>query len=449
MKIKVINIKGIAILAAVLLIFQLSFGFLISPFALKFISKCLNRHTAAKVSTGSLRFWPLTLSCSADNLKVFDPDNEKQRIASVGKASFRMSILGLLSKRFAISRMSLSDVEVNVKGEPDGSFNLGKIVPKDKKAKKSSVLQRSEVKRDWFNRVYEIVKERYSRKKAESNELKAKEKKKITRKVSDLPKGRRVNFYGFSPRNMFEARNISVKNVSIRLEDENSAVVYIKNAALYIKSLGFDSERGFKFDGAEVKGQIEKDGALAGSIELSYQNEVRDNKDTAKINITAADIDLPSVSFIYEDSLPVFVAKGSLDIKSQIAIINDTLDSNFTLRLKGHSLAPRAGGKISLGSTSLKVICDVINTIDPAEFSFNIKGKTDKPSMEGFNDSLKNLIKPYLTNYAGKIKEEGAGALKGILNKSNPSPLEKALPEEGLQKEDRGIESLKSIFGGK
>ena len=135
---KVINTKGIIILAVVLLVIQLGVGLVLSPLVGKIVIEQLNKYGGTKIDVGSVNVWPLTFSCSLKDLKIFDPDNEKQRIALVRKASVGISPLALLSKRLVVSNLVVTGAEINLKGEPDGSFNIQKLAMGEDSKKRSS-----------------------------------------------------------------------------------------------------------------------------------------------------------------------------------------------------------------------------------------------------------------------------------------------------------------------
>jgi len=168
---KILNIKGIIILITVLAVVQFVVGMLISPLLGPIVIKAINESSGAKISAAKTSIWPLTLSCSLKDLKVFDPKGDNERIALVRDASLRISLLALLSKRLVISRLTVSGAEISIKGEPDGSFNLQKIAkPKDAAEKpsiKTRLLDRFRQKKDWFGRIYEIIKSVSSKEAAE------------------------------------------------------------------------------------------------------------------------------------------------------------------------------------------------------------------------------------------------------------------------------------------
>ena len=110
---KVFNIKGIVILIAVFIVVQLASAFIVSPFLAPVIIENINKVAGTKISADKITVWPLTLSLSLKNLKIFDPDNEKTRIAFIKDASLRISPIGLLSKRLVVAKFGINNAEIN------------------------------------------------------------------------------------------------------------------------------------------------------------------------------------------------------------------------------------------------------------------------------------------------------------------------------------------------
>ncbi|MDP8257886.1 MAG: AsmA family protein, partial [Candidatus Aadella gelida] len=158
---KILNVKGAGIFIGVLVIFQVAFGMVLSPILGKIIVENVNKHSAAKIDIGKVNVWPLTLSASMSNLKVFDPDSTSESMARVKKASIRVSLLRLLAKQIVVSRLSISGAEIDVKTEPDGSFNVQKLAQTDEKKKSSRGDLRS--KKDWFSKIYSMIKSKTSK----------------------------------------------------------------------------------------------------------------------------------------------------------------------------------------------------------------------------------------------------------------------------------------------
>ncbi|MFA5338473.1 MAG: AsmA family protein, partial [Candidatus Omnitrophota bacterium] len=194
--IKRLNPIKIAIITIALVIFHFATGLLISPAVTGFVITQLNKNTAAKISLDKAQIWPLTLNIKLLNLKIFDPDDASKRIVSVPDASFRLSLLGLLSKRVVVSHAVLRSPEISLEGRSDGSFNIQNIVKRSqpsKGAEKPVDIEASKNK-DVFGRVYNLIRDNFSKKQAKLAAEKRKEQAQVVKTVENLPKGKFVRF---------------------------------------------------------------------------------------------------------------------------------------------------------------------------------------------------------------------------------------------------------------
>lgn len=440
---KMFNIKGIVILIALFVAVQIISAFLISPLLGPVVIEAINKHSGTKISIDKVTVWPLTLSCSLKGLKVFDPDNEKERIALVQSASFRLSLLGLLSKRLVISRLVVSGAEIDVKGEPDGSFNVQKIARSKEDAEKAETAKTSALgqlkgKKDWFSRIYNMVKQKSSKETAEKKEV-----KRVERAIDELPRGRRVRFVTPSDRYIFQIQNFIIKNSRLKLETDVGETVDIDKVAIYIKNLRLTSAAGARFDKLGLQGIVSKDGKLSGNFDLDYAQSFKQNRQTTICDLSAKDVDLPTLKFIYADSLPVDFEKGIISINSRTNIVDGELDSTNSLTLKGHTILPKNSTQV-VAFVPLPVICDALNKLDPAKMKFQITGTVDQPQFKGFQDILINLIKPYIGNITEGLKKDGLKALDGLLKKETKSSQEDTSQEESTT--SKTIDSIKSLF---
>ncbi|MCK9554979.1 AsmA family protein [bacterium] len=444
---KIINIKGISIILAVLLVLHFAVGLIISPAAGKFIIKTINENSNAKISVGKISVWPLTLSCSLSDVKIFDPENEKERIIYVPKASLRLSLLALLGKRIAVGKLSISDAEINLKGEPDGSFNIQNITKKPEaadKAEKASALEQMKGKKDLFSKIYDKIKKEPSGKKPDEKATQKEKPKTVVREVTPLPKGRFVTFKKPEDNYLIEIRTAHIHNASLHLEDAEKQSIDFKNAEIKAGGIGIDAVNGAAFRELKLKGAVNKNGVDAGKITLHYRQSGSDKTD---IVLKANEIDVPSVSFIFEDSLPVTIKKGKVDIDSETKIIGTGLDSENSLKLSGHEISPRNNADLAVNMIPMPLICDAVNQVNPFELRFKITGTTENPEFKGFEESLFKIIKPYLSNVTENLKKQGENYLKGLFDKKSEPAAPAAQEESSSQdiKEDT-VNKLKSLF---
>jgi len=445
---KVFNAKGIIILAVILLVIQLGVGLVISPILGSVVINSLNKASGTKITVGKVSVWPLTLSCSFKDLKVFDPDNENQRMAWIKKASMRVSPLRLLSKQFVLSHVIVSGAEIDLKGEADGSFNIQKLARGGEAGKgpvkKTGLFKKAGSKQDWFSRVYGMMKDSSSKDAVEKKAAEQKERKKIEREIQELPKGRRVFFKTLSDEYVFQIRNFTIKNSRLNIETTDKENISVDKASIIIRNLGIDPAKGARFDILSVRGNINKEDIPAGSFDLEYAQSFKRNEQRTAVDLSAKNIDLAAVSFIYKDSLPVDFTKGIIDIRSDTKIINDALDSNNSIVLKGHNVIPKRGQQGMVGMFPLGAVCDAMNKVDPLGMKFKITGTLKNPEFKGFQDILMNLLKPYLTGMVtGVLEGKSEAALGGLLGGGGAKAADASSEEDSASK---AVDSIKSLF---
>ena len=448
---KIINVKGIGILVAILIVVQLVFGLLISPFVGKIVIEQLNKHAGTKISVGKISVCPLTLSCTLKDLKVYDPDNDKERLAHIKKASLRLSPLRLLSKQIVLSSFNVSGAEINLKGEPDGSFNIQKLARTEdqKTAQKGSILDRFKPKKDWFSRVYDMIKKDSSKESKEKKQQEQKEAKKVKREIEKLPRGRRVFFNTLSDDYIFQIRSLSIKNAKINLETAEGDGVSVDKASVSMKNLGVDPVRGARFDKLSVDGALTKDGEAAGQFDFDYAQSFRGDAQKTLCSVSTKNINLPAVAFIYRDSLPVTFSKGLISINSKTNIVNGALDSDNSFTLKEQNIAPKQGQQVGIGIIPLPTLCEAMNQVDPLTLKFQVTGTVDNPQFTGFQDSLMQLVKPYIADMTKQLQEKGVGAVKSFIQEKLGGETAAGGGAEGAAEESaasNAVDSIKSLF---
>lgn len=447
---KIFNIKGIIILAVLIGCVQLIGGLILSPVLSPMVIDAINKSSSAKISIEKVTVWPITLSCSLKDLKVYDPDNDKERIALVQKASVKISPLALLSRRLVISRLKISGAQIDIKGEPDGSFNVQKLAKTKQAAQKpapgAGVFDRFRKKKDWFGRIYDMVKKGSSKEAAKEKAARRKKTQQLEKEVVWLPKGKKVLFIRPNDRYVFEIRDLSVTNSSLKLVDDAGESVDVDRASIHISDLRLDPVAGARFSELGVEGAVTKSGKRSGSFDIVYAQGLKKDTQASTFDISLKDLDLTAVRFIYKDSLPVNFQKGRVSVDSRTNIINGDLDSNNSITLKDH-LVFSANNSQMVGFMPLTIVCDALNKINPVQLKFKITGTVEKPQFQGFEKILLDLIKPYMADVTKDLKQKGLDVLKSMLNKkSEPSPEPQPAQGDTAQK---ALESIKSLFGSK
>jgi hypothetical protein len=415
---KRLNVAGIAVIIIALIVIQVGVGLIISPIVSAFIIDNLNKSGSAKITVERINVWPLTLSFSMKELKVFDPQNADKRIIRVGSASIHISPLALLSKRLVFSTVDMKGVELDMEGESDGTFNIEHLATSKAEAKKgmpdlASLWRGAQEKRDLFGKIYGKIKKNFSK----EGQEKAKASKKVARVTEDLPKGKLVSFKTPADTYLFEIKNLNIEG-SVNIIPRNAGPVNIKDARINLKRVAFDPANGTRLDGANIRGKLFKDNAVVGRLELLFSKSSSRTGQAAVFKAELDKVDLDAVRFIYEDSFPVHITKGYITLDSNTKIKGDIINSKNSLVLTGQALEPKQGGTAVVGFIPIAAVCDALNRIDPVRLKFNITGTVEKPEFGGFQETLLGLIKPYVANITEQVKTQGVNALGQMLQKN-------------------------------
>ena len=392
---KYFNIKNLIILVVGLVIFHFAVGLAISPMLSTFIIDAINKEANTKIYIKQVNVWPMTLSLSIKDLKIFDPDKEDTRIIGVSDTSVRLSVLGLLSKRLVISSIAMNAAQIDLEGTSDGTFNIQKLArQKSDTRPRPGIFDIIKGKQDWFSRAYGLLKNKVKTHQAKQQAQAKKEE--VTKDVSSLPKGRRVHFKTASGRYVLQVGNMAVSGLSIKLKAQDGRQIDIDKATASIGNFAFDPELGmqlkrFDLSGAVVTRKVSADNT-AGRLVFHYNESVSGKNDKSVFDIKVKNVDLDAVRFIYEDSLPVEVVKGMLDLDSRTDIVNGSIDSRNSLSLSDHELKAKGFAFLSGGFMPAPMICENLNKMNPVKLNFAITGTVDKPEFSGFMKSLSEAI---------------------------------------------------------
>ncbi len=412
---KYINIKNLIILAVGLVIFHFAVGLAISPMLSTLIIDTINKEANTKIYIKQINVWPMTLSLSIKDLKIFDPDKEDTRIIGVSDTSVRLSALGLLSKRLVVSSISMNGAQIDLEGTSDGTFNIQKLArQKSDTRSRPGIFDIIKGKQDWFSRAYNLLKKKVNKPQQQAQA----KKEKITKDVASLPKGRRVHFKTAAGRYVFQVGSIAVSDLSIKLKSQDGRQIDIDRATASIGNFGFDPELGMQLSRFDLSGAVgtrkEPTGNKAGRLVFHYSESVSGKNDKSVFDIKVKDVDLDAVRFIYESSLPVDVVKGMLDLDSRTDIVNGSIDSRNSLSLSDHELKAKGLALLSGGFMPAPMICENLNKISPVKLNFAITGTVDKPEFSGFMKSLSELIKTGLIEPGKEDITKTVGSLLGL-----------------------------------
>jgi len=452
---KYLNIKNIVIVLVILALVHFSVGLLISPKLGDFIVGKINQYSSAKVSIERINVWPLTFSLSLKNVKVFDPQNTNNKIAEIKLASIHISPLGLLSKRL-VSEAKISGANIYLEGEPDGTFNIQKLAqPKTsgKPVTSARTLEGAIQKKDLFARCYDLLKKKFSSDALKEEKVHQAQAKKITTTVAVLPRGRRVHFKS-QDSYLLEIKRLVIAGSYLDFKNQDGGSVQIEDARIELGNAAFDPELGFRLGKAEVEGRIKSAGVAAGSLRFSYGSKFSKDKSNAQFDFGLNDINLDALRFIYEDSLPVEIAKGTLDLTSKTALDNENINSSNQLILSNYELKPKGLTESADLFMPIPLLCQALNNIKPPlRLDFTISGTVDKPEFKGFTRSLANLVKPNLKNIGQTLKSEvSSKGISGVFEavtgkKEDKGQVASTGASEEKSNTQNAVSTLQSIFG--
>jgi hypothetical protein len=281
---------------------------------------------------------------------------------------------------------------VDLKGEPDGTFNIQKLA-RAKEAQKEktpgSIIDTAIKNKDWFARIYDIVKRKASAPGGQPQQAKDVKAKPAGPEVKDLPKGRRVDFKAASGRYLLEIDDVKINNAVINIQSEDGNSLQITGARLEFGKVGIDPQNGARLGRFGISGDIKSKGVMAGSLDALY---LKRNAKDSEFDVKLKDIDLNVLRFIYQDSLPVQINRGTLSLESECKIIGTAIDSKNSLVLINHELVAKDTQEESKGFMPASMICGTLNQINPVKLDFDIGGTLEKPEFKNFQKSLMNLV---------------------------------------------------------
>ena len=400
---KYLNIRNLVVLMASLLILNVAVGLAVSPLAGALVVRQMNKAAGTRISVGRVHVWPLTLSFTVRDLKVFDPQKTDTRLVSVGSLSARMSVPGLLAGRMVWASVRMDGVRISIEGEADGSFNIERLSrPQGAgKAGTGSFFQMFQKNQDWFGRAYTMVRERFSKDALARQKEKKLTSRQVTAEVTPLPQGRRVHFRKGEGMYLVEVRSAAVTDLAVHMKARDGREIDIVKAVMEAGDMAFDPQLGARFGRFHITGALARQGVPSGSLAFNFKGSTFD--------VQLKDVDLDAVRFIYEGSLPVEVVKGTLNLDSKTDLTGGALDSRNALSLTQHAFR-------SAGSAAL--ICQALNGVDPVHLEFHITGTVDKPEFGGFMKSLMQTVTSGLKNPLDLMKTgDGASAAAGFLKK--------------------------------
>jgi hypothetical protein len=206
----------------------------------------------------------------------------------------------------------------------------------------------------------------------------------ISLKKAWISKGSRFLRKGFSG-------EVSAEN-SAGMNSKEGNTIVIDNARIEMWDVRIVSAGLPRLGRFNISGDIKSSGIEAGNLRLDLRNIYSKDNPSIAFDLMLKDVDLNALRFIYQDSLPVQVIRGTLDLESKTVLTGEAIDSKNSLALRNHELVAKDTQEESKGFMPTSMICGTLNQINPVKLDFDIGGTLEKPEFKNFQKSLMNLV---------------------------------------------------------
>ena len=206
----------------------------------------------------------------------------------------------------------------------------------------------------------------------------------ISLKKAWISKGSRFLRKGFSG-------EVSAEN-SAGMNSKEGNIIMIDNARIEMWDVRIVSAGLPRLGRLNISGDIKSGGIEAGNLRLDLRNIYSKDNPNIAFDLTLKDVDLKVLRFVYQDSLPVQINRGTLSLESETKIVGEAIDSKNSLVLSNHELVAKDTQEESKGFMPTSMICGTLNQINPVKLDFDIDGTLEKPEFKNFQKSLMNLV---------------------------------------------------------
>jgi hypothetical protein len=402
---KLLNWKGIALLAAVLAVCDLAVAYGLSPLLTDHAVMAVNRYTRAKVIIRDLRLHPVILTLTARTIEAADPEEPTRRMFLADSFKASLDPLELLTGRVSLGELKFKQVELVLVKDAQGDFNVEKLLKKEKAQDgagdgwtdgvKDWFKRRTGQKDDWFGDAYDRAKQWVRKPDADA----VKESKK--REVREEPRGRVVSFY--SPQDpAFKIGTLRVDGGRIILTDRSGSLPPLEDVRFSLDRFVMRRSGNFDFEGIAAAGKLKT------SREGSFDLELTRTAGRVRSKVLTRGLDLAPLRPLYEASSPVVFEAGYLTLDCRSELTAENVDSRNKLKLEDYRMTSTSGAK--LGPVPAAMVVEALNRRKELELDFNITGNPDKPSMSGFETTLWSIVKDDLGSQALQTLESKTGA---------------------------------------
>lgn len=404
-----VNLKGIALLAAVLTTADLAVAYGLSPLATDWAVRAVNRYTNAKISIEKLRLHPVLLTLTADTIEAADPGDPTRRMFLADSLRATLDPVALLSGQVFLGMLSFKQVELVLVKDAQGDFNIEKLIRKDAGEEKpegwtSGVkdwFKQQTGQTDWFGDAYDKAK-KWVRKPADETKQNPKIKS-----VREEPRGRVVSFSSMQDP-VFKIGSVRINGGRLVLSDASGTLPPLEDLKFHLSSFVTRRSGGFDFRSIGASGRLKT--AKEGSFELDLERSAG----RIRSKLVTKNLDLAPLRPLYEESSPVAFDRGYLTLDCRSELSAEAVDSHNQLKLEDYHMILKGNAK--LGPVPASLVVDALNRRPEIELNFNITGDPDHPSMNGFETTLWNLVKDDLGSQALQTLESKTGVKLGELS---------------------------------
>lgn len=404
-----LNLKGIALLAVILTVCDLAVAYGLSPLMTDWAVRSVNRYTNARIAIQDLRLHPVLLTLTARTIEAADPEDATRRMFLADSLRATLDPVALLAGNVFLGTLSFKQVELVLVKDAQGDFNIEKLIKKSADDEKSQGwiagakdwLKQRTGQKDWFGDTYDKAK-KWVRKPADKDR-----KDPRTVSVREEPRGRVVSFD--SPQDaVFKIGGIRIDGGRLVLSDRSGTLPPLEDLKFHLKSFVLRRAGGFEFDAIGASGKLRT--AREGNFDL----DVDRSAGRIRARILTRNLDLAPLRPLYEESSPVHFDKGYLTLDCRTELSAEAIDSHNKLKLEDYHMTSTTNAR--LGPVPASLVIEALNRRPELELQFNITGNPDRPSMNGFETTLWDIVKDDVGSQALETLESKTGVKLGELS---------------------------------
>jgi len=276
-----------------------------------------------------------------------DPKATKQNLFVVGEFEGDLGFLDLLAGRMHIEKLTLKDVQFNVRRDSDGALNITElpgVAPEENASSEEQSawqeyltwVQEHKDDADWTELYKKYMEYRERSEAAEAAEA--------AQEPAPLEYDPDLRWEYERTRPAFAIDHIEVANFSLVFHEESGDGGLPSLTSVGVKAQWISSMPGWNNEALVISANGKLDDGKTGTISLEF---VISSPSTWEFRIDS--VPLVKLKSLYEDSLPVVVEEGSVTLSSTGVITDGALDSSQNLKIEGLRISLKAGRQEILG----------------------------------------------------------------------------------------------------